>query len=235
LRRWGGGSDTASVLARRLVQGLVARVEVETHANEITTALGRPRLDAADDVASEQPKPAPSQFIAIDPGPGLLLYSDKARYRKGDGLHLTVRVLADCHLTIISVDTRGRGTVLFPSDFETNGLLTAGTELKLPGPGAPYTLRLNETGRETVVALCNEAGPLTDNIRHDFERQRFTDLGTYATFVSRNALTDQGQAQGAAPPGPANRTHRRNPVDAVPEGPARPVQISRTAISIIVE
>ncbi|MGD9803272.1 MAG: DUF4384 domain-containing protein [Hyphomicrobiaceae bacterium] len=224
------GPDAASVLARRLMQGLVARVEVEAHAGQLSSALGRPQLALPESEPSGQ-----AQFTSIDRGPGLVLYSDKTRYHKGDSLQVTVHVASDCHLTVVSIDTRGRGTVLFPSDFETNSLLTAGQELKLPGPDAAYSLRLNETGRETIVALCNEASALTDNIHYDFERQRFTELGDYAAFLVHNAFAAPSDATTTPTPGTLRRVRRRNHAAAVPDIHARPDQISRTAISIIVE
>ncbi|MEZ5815859.1 MAG: DUF4384 domain-containing protein [Hyphomicrobiaceae bacterium] len=225
-----GGESASHVLARRLVQGLVARGEVEARARELASASGR-QADTPESAAGQD---LSRRFAPVDPGPGLVLYSDKVRYKKGDSLHLYVRVGADCHLTLVSVDTRGRGTVIFPSDFETNALLAAGQELKLPGPAAPYTFRLNESGRETVVALCNEAGALTDNIRHDFERQRFTDLGDYGAFLAQNALAEPGKAENAPARRVGQRGRRRGEADA--SGPrARPEQISRTAISIEVE
>lgn len=227
------GADPASVLARRLVQGLVARAEIESRANALATAVQRPRVTDAS--ASIQADSTDGAFTPIDPGPGLILYSDKAHYRRGDNLQITVRVASDCHLTVVSIDTQGRGTVLFPSDFDASSLITAGQELKLPSPGAPYKLRLNEAGRETIVALCNEAGGLTDNIRYDFERQRFTELGDYATFLLQNALIDPHQAAAVPPSSPPRRGRRRSPAEATPEVRAKPNQISRTAISIVVE
>jgi hypothetical protein len=222
------GADPVSILARRLVQGLVARGEVEAHARELAAALGRPQIDTG----SGPNRPASAGFEPIDPDPGLVLFSDKVHYRKGDALKITVRAASECHLTVVSVDTRGRGTVLFPSDFESNNLLSAGQELKLPGPDAPYTLRLNEVGRETIVALCNRAGSSTDNIRFDFERQRFTELGDYATFLAQNALVDRADTPSASPS--ASRRDRRHGAEAVSGVRARPDQISRTAISIVV-
>ena len=223
------GADPVSILARRLVQGLVARGEVEAHARELAAALGRPQIDTS----SEPGRPATAGFEPIGPDPGLILFSDKVHYRKGDTLKITVRAASECHLTIVSVDTRGRGTVLFPSDFESNNLLSAGQELKLPGPDAPYTLRLNEAGRETIVALCNQAGSSTDNIRFDFERQRFTELGDYATFLAQNALVDRADTQ--PDPSSASRRGHRHALEAAPGTRLRRDQISRTAISIIVE
>lgn len=238
LARLADQEGPASVLARRLVQGLVVREEVEARARDLLTALGRtlpePIVESAGVVAAK----AASDFDykPIDPGPGLVLYSDKIHYRKGDLLQLAVRVSADCHLTLISIDQRGRGTVLFPSDFETNTLVTAGRELRLPGSGAPYAFRLNEPGRETIVALCNEAGAVTDGIRHDFEKQRFTDLGNYAEFVVQNALADAGPDDPSVRrPEQRQRFRRRPKLDNEPEKLARPEQISRTAIGIAIE
>jgi len=228
-----GGAQPASVLARRLFQGLVARSEVEARAKELTAALGRPHLDIVDK-SGVPTRTGERSFAPIDRGPSLVLYSDKARYRRGDSLRITVRAVSDCHLTVVSIDTRGRGTVLFPNDFEASSLVTAGQVLELPGPGAPYTLRLNEAGRETIVALCNATGALTDNIRYDFEHQRFTELGNYATFLSQNALVDPGKAENEPSPSPSRRG-RRVAAEAASETHARPDQVFRTAISIVVE
>lgn len=230
------GDGPPSILARRLVQGLVSRSEVDARARDLIGAMGRPIVDAA----AVPPRPANEiDYRPIDSGPGLVLYSDKARYRKGDLLNIVVRVGADCHLTVVSIDQRGRGTVIFPSDFESNTLLTAGQELRLPGPGAPYSFRLNEPGRETIVALCNEAGSATDGIRHDFERQRFTDLGNYATHLAQNAIVDTSKgatAATAAPrrPEPRQRSRRAGKPET-PEERSRPERVGRTAITIVVE
>lgn len=230
------GDGTASILARRLVQGLVSRSEVEAKAGELIGAMGRASVGTQAAVG----KPASdADYRPINSGRGLILYSDKVRYRKGDLLNVVVRVSADCHLTVVSVDQRGRGTVIFPSDFESNTLLTAGQELRLPGPGAPYSLRLNETGRETVVALCNETGSATDGIRHDFERQRFTDLGNYATHLAQNAMVETSKPGPAAVATPRRPELRQRPNrTGKPETTiehSRPERVSRTAITIVVE
>lgn len=232
------GDNPAAILARRLVQGLVPRVEMEAHARDLLQALGRsvPARSGGDNPARSPVSDTQSASHAVDPRPGLVLYSDKTRYRKGEPLHLVVRVALACHLTVIGIDTRGRGTVIFPSDFETATLLTAGQELKLPADGAGYTFRLNDAGRETIVALCNETGALTDGIRHDFERQRFTDLGDYAAFLSQNALSDPGKTEMPRSGTEAIRRARgRAPSEGPSETAARPDQITRTAITIVVE
>jgi hypothetical protein len=231
-----GSSDPAAILARRLVQGLVGRAEIEARAGELIAALELPQAAAVRERAGKRPRP-PAEHAA---GPthldaGLVLYSDKSRYRQGDSLRLVVEPARDCHLTIVSVDTSGRGTVLFPSDFETSDLVPAGRALELPGADSAYAFRLNHKGRETIIALCNEAGGLTDNIRHDFERQRFTDLGDYATFLARTALADTPPPESRPPDTARRRVRRRGAPEAPSRTRARPAEIARTAISIPVE
>lgn len=223
----------ASVLARRLMQGLVHRAEIERHGHHLIAALGRQVQEAPEAIEPGRTTSEPP----LDPSSGVILFSDKSRYLKGDALTLTVRATVACRLTLVSVDTKGRGTVIFPSDFETNAQLAPGQELKLPGPDAPYSFRLNETGRETVVAVCNQGDGAADGIRHDFERQRFTDLGDYAAHLAQHATLDPHPiVQPAAPPPTGRqRGRRRAPTPEVVEPPARPQSITRTAISITVE
>lgn len=227
------GSSPAN-LVRRATQGIVPRAEVEAE---------WPALLAALHLA---PAPAGSTpaFIPVDEtlpqGPAVQLLSDKSRYKTGDPLILTAKAATDCYLTLVSVDARGRGTVIFPSDFEQNNLLPAGRTLRLPGDGAPYVFRLREKGREAVVAVCSPAGGAVDGIRHDFERQRFTDLGDYATFLAQAMAAEQearrGKAQPAPPPEPKrrNRARSRDRNDPSEQRP-KPDQVSRTAITIVVE
>lgn len=235
------GDKPGAVLARRLVQGLVTRPEMEIRGRELSLSLGRPVPEVDSPAANSSTKPdspgvGDTDTLSIDPGPGLILYSDKARYKKGDHLNLFVKVTSDCHLTLISIDQRGRGTVVFPSDFETSTLLTAGQELRLPGPSSPYSFRLAESGREHIVALCNEAGAATDGIRHDFERQRFTDLGNYSTFLNQTAnINDNGTDRTTVQKSQTRQRGRRRGRAEPPETKARPEQISRTAITIVVE
>lgn len=127
----------------------------------------------------------------------LQLYADRARYKVGDEVRLTIRTNVDCRLTVMSIDVAGRGTVIFPNDFATKDLLTAQVGLSLPAPGAGYRFRAKEKGRERVVALCTRAAGLVDGITHDFERQRFQELGPYSTFLDtalRDALKRKADA-----------------------------------------
>ncbi len=227
---WRDSSTAVGSLARRAQFGTVPRSEVEAEWQSLLAAL---QLEPA----SQAPRPA---FIPVDEpaesGPVLQLLSDKARYKIGDALSLTVKTSADCYLTLISLDVRGRGTVIYPSDFEQNNLLISSRELRLPGDGAPYVFRLRDKGRERIVAVCSPAGGAVDGIRHDFERQRFTDLGDYATFLTQAMAADiearRGKVQAAAEPKRRARSRHRNEQS---EQRPKPEQISRTAISIVVE
>ncbi|MFM9939810.1 MAG: DUF4384 domain-containing protein [Hyphomicrobiaceae bacterium] len=225
-------SGRMEVMLRRLASGLVERAEFET---EFRALLGE-----------IQAKPVPPDLAAavptvpeiIEPGPALMLLSDRIVYKAGDPLRLTVRTKADCHLTLISVDQRGRGTVIYPSDFEPNNLLTTDRELQLPGSGAPYVFRLKDKGRETIVAVCSATGASVDGIRHDFERQRFTDLGDYAAFLTQaeTQAAERRQSPVVTPPAEPKGRGRRRPAasakaEAVESRP-RPDQITHTAITI---
>ena len=44
-------------------------------------------------------------------------------------------------------------------------------------------LRLDKPGRHGVVAICNATAKRPQGIGHDFERQRFTVLGDWRTFL----------------------------------------------------
>lgn len=235
--------SVGAVLARRLIQGVVARSEIEALGDRLVEALASskgPTVAAASEqtaVAQTAPAGEPP-FVPVDasPGPHLVLYSDKARYKAGDLLHLVVRAQTDCHLTLISLDQKDRATVLYPSDFETNTLITAAQPLHLPAASAPYSFRLRDKGTERVVALCNAVSATTDGIRHDFERQRFTDLGTYSDYMVKKAFAPaDDRDEAAANSEGSRRRSRRRGRNEPPEVAAMPEQITRTAISIIVE
>lgn len=171
-------------------------------------------------------------------GDELMLQTDKDAYARGDPLTLRVRSRSDCQLTLVSIDARGRGTVLFPNDFEPAYRLVAGEEVKVPRTDAGYLLRLNEPGRERVVALCNKAtSGAVDGIRHDFERQRFTDLGDYRAFLARALATPAVAPPQVQKPVETVRRGRRRVVRSrpsvpVPEPRADPAKILRTGIIV---
>lgn len=213
----GGAAD---LLVSRLIHGTVPRSEIET----VTAVMMRLRGDggATDPMPpAAQPHSAdrPSNSVAASaPGevPRLWLAADKARYRVGDSLQLHVGTDIDCHLTLISIDAKGRGTVILPSDLSSNMPLSAPSPIVVPAPGAGYRLRLMEPGRERIVALCSRVAGRVDGIRHDFERQRFQELGHYATHLGR-ALAEHPAASGSngrlgAERAGGDRATRENPL-----------------------
>jgi mono/diheme cytochrome c family protein len=226
-----GAEGAQRSAALRLVTGLVPRQAFEEMRPTLQGALGGPDGPAA--------RSEPPSRIENRP-PILALHPDKVRYKVGDRLVLTVATDRDCHLTVVSVDGKGRGTVIFPNDFETNGLLKAGTELVFPKPKDGYFFRFNAAGRERIVALCNSGGSVTDGIRHDFERQRFMELGDYAAFVGQNVVLDPPvAAEQAKAPEPRREVRRRGRRAAPPSPPPPPLvqphQIARTGVLIVID
>jgi hypothetical protein len=168
-------------------------------------------------------------------GEELMLRADKDAYARGDAIAFRVRSRSDCSPTLISIDAKGRGTVLFPNDFEPAHRLAAGEELKVPRADAGYLLRLNEKGTERIVALCNTAtSGAVDGIRHDFERQRFTELGDYRAFLAR-ALAPEAEPRLQPVTETVRRGRRRivrtRPVPQ-PETRADPAKVLRTGIVV---
>jgi hypothetical protein len=165
----------------------------------------------------------------------LTLRANKEAYARGDALTVIVRSRSDCGLTLISIDAKGRGTVLFPNDFEPAHRLSAGEDFKVPRADSGYRLRLNERGSERIVALCNTAvSGAVDGIRHDFERQRFTELGDYRAFLAR-ALAPEAEPRPQQVTETVRRGRRRivrtRPVPP-PEPRADPSKVLRTGIVV---
>lgn len=117
--------------------------------------------------------------------PFLLLSPDKARYKPGDAVVLTVKSSESCHLTVINIDIGGKGTVLFPNEFERDNLMKPSTPVQVPGMDAPYQLLLKQAGAEQFLAICEVGEPVPAGIRHDLTHQNFTALGTWEAFVDQ--------------------------------------------------
>jgi hypothetical protein len=169
-------------------------------------------------------------------GPELVMKTERDIYKSGDTFSVTVRSREACYLTLINVDRTGRGTVVYPNDFEPNNALEPGRDLRVPADGAPYLFRLREPGRETVIGICHGTQRAPFGIRHDFERQRFTELGNYRAFLNRSVLVDIDDKAKAAQARPAERTRRgRAGASPAPSIAGRPDYQVRTAVQILVE
>ena len=117
------------------------------------------------------------------PSLDLALWTNAFSYKTGDLLTVYARPSADCNLTVIAVEADGLATVLFPNDAIVDNRVAAGTLVQIPPEGAPFQLRLDKPGRHGVVAICNATAKRPQGIGHDFERQRFTVLGDWRTFL----------------------------------------------------
>ncbi len=188
-------------LLRRLIYGIVLRNDVED-AWPLIARLAKvvPPERAVPLVPLDAARPPVTATTPID----LTLYPDLPRYKPGDAIEITIRSNVDCALTVISIDGAGFGTVIFPNDFATGNRIAAHLSLTIPAQGARYRLRLKEKGRERIVALCTRVDGLVDGIRHDFERQRFQELGPYAAFLDavlrRPPPVPEAERKEGAPP-----------------------------------
>ncbi len=141
--------------------------------------------------------------------PELQIVTEQTALSSGDLMSFAISSTVDCALEIIDVDPLGRATLLFPNDFQRDGRLKAGTRLELPGATAPYQLRLNRVGAETVIALCYAPGSRRERSYSEYVRQRFLDLGEWRTY----------QANDPGPP-PRGRAATR-PAAKAPAAPPR--------------
>jgi hypothetical protein len=211
----------AGDLIDRIVHGNASRKHVERAYTALLNALDN-RLNAAEGaltLPAETERPEGLQLV-LKTGP--------ASFRAGEALTIRARVSAACYLTLINIDRNGRGSVIYPNDFEQNNLLEAGKELRVPADGAPYVFRLREPGREAIVGHCMTASKAPPGILHDFERQRFTELGDYRAFLNRTA-TNEPEARSGAKATAEQKQRRRGrnapaPMQSAPqkgEGQAR--------------
>ncbi len=225
----GKAKGRAGDVIDRLVHGLVPRRTVEAAAGSLAASMRQGLVPPID------PDVGGLDIPGDEPQPRLVLKSGPVAFKVGDVLGISARTSESCYLTLINVDRNGRGTVVFPNDFEQNNFIEAGKEIRVPADAAPYVFRLRDPGRETVVGICQTGSKVLPGIRHDFERQRFTELGDYKVFLSRLNLADadtrpQALAKGA-PEVKARRRGRSTAPGQSPAGAARSdVQMRAVAI-----
>lgn len=211
-------------LALRLMQGRLSREQVE-------------RLMAVVHGDAERPRTAPAQVTALGDGAiDLGLWSDSPRHKSGDLITFHVTTSASCHLTLVSVDTKGQATVLFPNEFEPDNAIRPGAVVRIPSDNAPYQLRVSSPGVESAIALCNATARRPAGITPDYERQRFTVLGNWRNFLAgeRSGVNDDPRDL-RRPARRQVRSGRREPRKEAPPPPDDPTPTARAAISVIVE
>lgn len=216
----GKANGIAGDLVERVVHGPIPRRHVEAGITSLAAAVRTDVVPPPEQV----PVTAPDAS-GDEPAPRLVLKTGQATFKVGDALTITARASEGCYFTLINVDRNGRGTVVYPNDFEQNNYLDPAKEIRVPADGAPYVFRLREPGRETLVGICQTGTKALNGIRHDFERQRFTELGDYKAFLARLNLAEAetratpAQAKGTAPD---PRSRRRGRVTAAPGASSTP-------------
>ncbi len=189
-------------LLRRLIYGTVLRKEIEDNWTLLSNIVRVvPPSRAMPLVPIDAARPVITSATPIE----LTLHPDRPRYSVGDAVKLTVRSNVDCYLTVISIDAAGFGTVIFPNDFVPRNRIGAHLTVSIPAASARYRFRVKDKGRERIVALCTRAEGSVDGIRHDFERQRFQELGPYSAFLDAalkrpaNTETERSEREGLRP------------------------------------
>jgi hypothetical protein len=190
---------------QRLERGVVSRGEFETHYATLVAHSGGG--------APPNTTVTPS-WIGVstrkeehEPAADLTLIAERPRYKSGDLVAIIAKASTNCRLTLINIDPAGHATVLFPNGFDKENRLAAGKEIKIPADSAPYRFRLRDKGKETFVGICSADAPEPDGIKHEFERQPFTDIGDYRAFL-RHALAGQGEERGVLPLGGPRKIQR---------------------------
>jgi hypothetical protein len=138
-------------------------------------------------------------LLPVSPSAGLrlALWTNATDYRSGELFTVYARTSADCNLTVVAIESTGLATVLFPNDAVTDNRVAGGMLVQIPARDAPFQIRLDKTGRHSVVGICNAIARRPQGIGHDFERQRFTVLGDWRAFlletVEREAAYQKAQ------------------------------------------
>jgi mono/diheme cytochrome c family protein len=218
------GSIALADVTARLAFGPVPRDAVDAVLPEMAQRLG---LDNPGG-----PPPATSTVVPST-APELVLKAERSVFQSGDLLAIAVRASTACHLTLLTLDQKGRATVLYPNEFDADPTLEAGREVRFPSEKAPYQFRLREKGTETLIGVCTPSAKTADGIRHDYEKQRFTELGDYRAFLNRSWGSREGSDGKPAPRGRG----ARKPADStetVPPAAKHEPQL-RAAIRIKIE
>jgi hypothetical protein len=216
LLRLADAPEAMKPAVRRLKQGSIGRSDFNRLA---AFATREPNSASIAPAAADSPPP----LRGLD----LRMWPTQDRYKAGELAAFFVESNMDCNLTLISVDGGGRGTVLFPNEFEQNNLLPAGKALRVPSESAPFQLRLKTPGRESVIGICNVLAKTVDGIVHDYERQRFTILGDWRTFLGQLSLEEGADQKADRSTEARNRARqpqrtRTRPPAAVAPGPTAP-------------
>ena len=127
------------------------------------------------------------------PGKGfdLTLVADKSRYRVGDLAVFTVTSTRDCHLSLVNVDSKGKGTIIFPNELDKNNAIKANVPTHFGAQGAAYEYALGDRGHENIIAVCNASSQTTRGLEADFKAGGYTDIGDYGKRSAEQAIENR--------------------------------------------
>ena len=188
------GGDARNLL-NRLQQSVVPRDNFENQFPKLIAELTDSELLFNQDDQPVAIAKVNTADTKIDGDIHLSLFATKTTYHQNELPVFIVQSDHDCHLTLVDVDDKGTGTVLFPNKFENDTLIKANQAFEYPRPDAPFQFRLKDIGTETVIALCNAKASAVDTIVHHFKQKNFTDLGNYNTFVTRAISVEAKQVK----------------------------------------
>ncbi len=216
------GGDARTLVRRLEQQGYVPRDNLEgTFASLVT------RFTDEEPVAIAAATPETAKVAKVGTGDNkvegdkaLSLLASQSAYKVNDLAVFTVTSDADCHLTLINIDSKGTGTVIYPNKYQQESLLKAGKAFEFPGSEAPFQFRLKDAGTEKVIALCTPNDKKTQ-IAHDFTNKAFTDLGNYEKYATRAIVVEAAKAKEKA---------KSNVTLAAVEKIAKRTGVARTAI-----
>ena len=169
----------AAALARRLQQGVLPRSDLD-RLFALLRGIDKPQA----------PQGTGGFLREVKSEIGLSVWIDKLVPSAGDLVTIKAEADTDCFLTLISIDAEGKGTVLFPNDFEKDNLIRSGKTIAIPAPDARYQLRFKADGTEMLIGRCSTSATPPTGIEHDYVRQRFTVLGNWENFIEDTLVTE---------------------------------------------
>jgi hypothetical protein len=134
--------------------------------------------------------PAPTQ---LGGGFGLTLRPEKAVYRIGEAVRVSVGVERDCHLTLVGVGTGGQAVRLFPNRFQQDSAVRAGQTVVVPPSNAAFEIKAQgPAGIEGLLATCRSAATPPATLAAE---SGFTVLGDLASVTRDLAVAPAADEQ----------------------------------------
>jgi hypothetical protein len=177
-------------LKRRLEQGVLPREILEAEFKDIIVKVSDNEPIEITAVAAADVAKVGGKSMEETHDFDLALTSEKSEYKVGEHPVFTIKSAQDCHLFMVSIDSKGEGEKLLPNRFQQDNFLPAGKELKFPGENAPFDYVVRDPEDVTVKAVCKATGANTDGIKDDFKKRAFTEVGNYRDFITRQIVVE---------------------------------------------